>query len=295
MKVLGQALKPYNAEQRLFLIAQVALVYTGARVLNAIFSKDHNPHWEPAMWDKVIVGNRAYSGRFLVSDISNALHDPIAFGAGRIGPWPKTAIDAFVQRDWRTGARMDVPFKTDNRALRAVQIMAKDAGSWMIPVGVEGFLPGAPVKEQSKGSQIAQALVGVGSRKYTPETQMYDAAAKFNKSSPDAKTQAFQKARDDRGQAESDYRKLTDLLDAGRMVDAKKEYQDLLAGGKTAANVASHYQGIFRPFTGNLDRERKFKASLSPDDLKAYNEAIDLRRDRRDKFNQIKAGAGSGQ
>jgi len=292
-KVVGQALKPYGAEQRAFLIAQVALVYTAARTLNALFSKDHNPHWEPAMWDKVVIGNRAYSGRFLVSDISNAIQDPVTFGAGRIGPWPKTAIDAFVQRDWRTGARMDVPFKTDNRALRAVQIMAKDVGSWMIPVGAEGFLPGAPVKEQSKGSQIAQALAGVGSRKYTAETQMYDAATKFNKSAPDAKTQAYQKARDDASWGESPYRKLTDLIDAGRIEDAKKEYQELLSQGKTAANVTAHYQGIYRPFTGNATREKAFKASLSPADLKVYNEAIQLRAARRDTFKQIRQGVAA--
>ncbi len=284
LKVLGQALKPYNAEQRYFILAQAALVYTGARVINAIFRKDHDPMWDPRLWDKVVLGDRAYSARFLVSDYGHLIQDPVDFAAGRVGPYPKMAIDALVQRDWRTGSRLSVPIETDNRAVRAAEIMAKDFGSWLLPMGAEGFAPGAPAREQTKVSQAAQALAGIGSRKYSAETQLYDAAAKFNRNSGPA-GQSYQKARDAEARVEGQYRKLDDLLDAGDVAGARKEYNALRAEGHTDEGFLRHFAD--RPFTGNAARELQFKQSLSPAEQQQYQAALQTRQTRRENFGKM--------
>jgi hypothetical protein len=257
-------------------------------VLNALFNEDHDPHWEPKNWDRFIYRGRSYGARFLVSDISSAMHNPGEFAAGRVAPGPIALTEGLYGRDLRTGARKEVWIETDNPAFRTVQIMAKDSASWLVPVGAEGFLPGAPAREQTKVSQASQSLLGIGSRKYTAQTQMYDAAAGFNRGSSDAKANLFQKTRDSDAKMESQYRKLDDLLDAGDMDGAKKEYKALIAEGHTAQNIATRYNGIFRPFTGSAARERTFKASLSTEQLKTYNEAIQERKARRDQFNKIR-------
>jgi hypothetical protein len=285
-KVVGQALKPYNAEQRYFLLAQAALVYAGARVLNQLL--DGNPHWESENALRVVYKGRAYTARFLVNDIANMVQDTPGFAAGRLGPVPRSGFEAVTGRDMRTGARKETVIETTNPAFRSAQILVQDLAQWLAPVGIEGVLPGAKGREQTAPGQVALALAGVGSRKYTAETQTYEEATKFNRRSPDAKAQLFQKTRDADAKTEGQYRKLDDLLDGDDLKGAQKEYEALIAEGHTPANMAARYRGIFRPFTGNAKREKDFKESLSPADRKIYDEAIQRRKERRDKFNQLR-------
>jgi len=289
-KVVGQAGKPYNAEQRYFLIAQAALVYALARILNYLL--DDDPHWEAENALRVIHKNRAYSARFIVNDIGHLLQDPAGFAGGRLGPWPKALYESITGRDMRSGARIDVPIQTDNGALRATQILLKDLAMWGLPIGTEGFLPGATGREQTTLGQFGVGLLGVGSQRFTPETEMYRAAAEFNRKSTDPKTLLHQQTRDEAVKETSVYRKLDVLLEAEDYAAARKEYQSLLADGRTADGIKNRYKAmskdhLARPFSGSQEREKQFKASLTPEQLREYQRAIELRKQREQAFQKM--------
>ena len=285
-KVIGQALKPYNNEQRVFLLAQAAGVYTLARVLNSVFSDDHDPHFEPRNWDKVVIGKRAYSARFIVSDAANFARDMlglsgwkqhgIPFISGRLGVTPKLAIESLTGKDLFTGQDTGGFFST----------LIKDVGEWMTPMGVDGFLPGSSAKGQTGLASAIAATVGVSSHKETASGQIYQQAAQFNRQSPDIKARNMQAERDKVG-GESPYRGLDNTLDAGNMNDAKAEYQKLIASGYTPAQIAQRYNKTPPPFTGNSQREIQFLNSLSPADQKVYREAQTERRERQQAFAKM--------
>jgi len=290
-KVVGQAGKPYHAEQRYFLLAQAALVYAAARILNYLLD-DGDPHWEAENALRVIHKGRAYSARFIVNDIGHLLQDPAGFAGGRLGPWPKALYETVTGRDMRSGARIEVPFKTENGALNAAQILIKDLAMWGLPIGTEGFLPGATGREQTTLGQFGVGLLGVGSQRYTPETEMYQLAAEFNRKSPDPKTQLHQQTRDDAVKETSVYRKLDVLLEAGDFKAARKEYDALIAEGHTVIGIKQRYNAttgdhLARPFSGSVEREKKFKTSLTPEQLQEYNRAVQMRKEREKAFKAM--------
>ncbi|HVX56932.1 MAG TPA: hypothetical protein VHA37_04320 [Candidatus Saccharimonadales bacterium] len=286
-KVVGQALKPYGREQRYFLLAQAAVVYGVCRALNLLLDKD--PHTEPENALSVVAGGRAYSARFLVNDLWHLAQDSKSFASGRLGPVPRTLWDTVAQRDMRTGARLDVPFKTENNVWRAAQIAAKDVLMWLPPVGTEGLLPGAAGREQTGPGQLALGLVGVGSRKYTAQNQVQQWAADFRRNSPDAKTARLQEQRDNEAGQASDYRKLDALLDAGKPDQAAEEYEQLVKAGHDASSILRRYAGIARPFTGSKATEAQFRASLTPAQSVIYDRALTEREARWTAFQAMLA------
>ena len=294
-KVIGQAFKPYNKEQRIFLLAQAAGVYTLARVLNSIFSDNNDPHFEPHNWDSVVIGKRAYHARFIVSDAANLARDLLGLGSfnqhgipfitGRLGVLPKTAIEAATGKDLFTGQDKDGLFDANSGLLKAFSVVAKDVAEWMTPMAVDSFIHGTSGGQTPAGS-LGTALFGVSSKKETASGQIYQQAAQFNRQSPDIKARNMQAERD-KGGGESPYRGLDNTLDAGNMSDAKAEYQKLIASGYTAAQIAQRYDKTPPPFTGNSQREIQFFNSLSPADQKVYREAQTERRERQQEFAKI--------
>jgi len=289
-KVVGQALKPYNREQMLFILAQAALVYVAARIFNLLL--DDDPHWEPENALQVIHGGKSWSARFIVNDMLHAVTDPAGFASGRLGPWPRTGFEMITGRDMRTGARKDVPIDTENPAFRAAQIAAVDLAQWLIPVGADGLLPGATGREQTGPGQFALGLVGVGSRRYTAETEMFQLAAKFNRGSEDPRANRQQKMRDDAPKQQSAYRKLDVLLEADDLAGARKEYAALQKEGHTKDAIAARMKAITdghlaHPFTGSQEREKQFKASLTPEQRMEYERAVALRKERAAKFSRM--------
>lgn len=295
-KVVAQAFKPYGREQRYFLLGQAAFVYMAARSLNYLFNRD--PHWEPENALSVIYAGRAYSARFIVNDLFNLAKDVgssangvgMGFVAGRLGPFPRAGIEAVTGRDLRTGVRKDVPFPTDIKALRAAQIVAKDLAEWFIPMGVESLLPesmtGKAAGGDSKLSELGLALVGVGSHKYTAQTQMYQMASSYNRASPETQAQHFQARRDAEAHAASAYVKLDNLIDAGEMDRARKEYDALLEEGYKADSIERHYEHA-QYFTGSAARERAFIQTLSAGQKQTYAQAQADRTARAAKFRTM--------
>ena len=282
-KVVGQAFKPYNAEQRIFLLAQAASVYGLCRVANALFSDDNDPHFEPKNWDSVVIGKRAYHARFIVSDAANLARDlmggysgfkqnGIPFITGRLGVVPKTTMEAVSGKDLFTGANKDGLFDTDNPLLRAFSIVAKDTAEWMTPMGVDGFLPGAAKAGQTGLGSAAVATVGVSSRKESPSSDVWNLARQSNLASKDPLAVQYQKRRDNETGLPSDYRALNNLLDAGQLDKAKAEVAALEAAGKTEEQITKHYERNTY-YTGSQAREEAFTATLTPPQKKLYERA----------------------
>lgn len=284
LRVVGQALKPYGAEQRKMLILQVGILYVGARVLNQLL--DDDPHWHDNPFSVVYKG-RAYSIRTIVGDFYHLLNDPASFAAGRLAPLTKILMEDAVMggRDLRTGARKDVPFDTQSKSFRMAQNMVMDLANWLTPIPAEGLLPGAAGKDQSIAG-MALSSGGVGSRKFSAVNQVRDLAADFNRNSPDAKAKNFQSDRDSGSFGHSDYAKLDALLDAGDTAKAAAEYKALLAEGKTPALISARYDRTI-PFTGNHQREMQFVNSLTPEQKATYKKARAEQQSRQDAFKKL--------
>ena len=295
-KVIGQAFKPYNQEQRIFLLAQAAGVYGLCRILNATFSDDHDPHFEAKNWDSVVIGKRAYHARFIVSDAANLARDLLGLGAfdqhgipfisGRMGFAPKTAIEAVTGKDTFTGQDKDGLFSTDNPALKAFSIVAKDVAEWMTPMAVDGFIGGAK-KGQTGLGQVAAATFGVQGTKQNATGNVWNLARKFNLNSSDPKAVNYQKNRDISGGRPSAYRGLDNLLDAGATKQAQAAYDALKASGHSAEQIAARYDRTV-PFTGNQTREAQFFNSLTPQQKATYQQARAEQRQRLAAFNALR-------
>lgn len=283
VKIFGQALKPYGAEQRRMLGLQFAAIYVGARLLNSLFDKD--PHWEPENAFSLVVNGRAYSLRTVVGDAWHMLKDLSSFASGRLSPLGRIAIETITQRDLRTGARKEPPIQTNWLPSRIVQNLLADLAKWHIPVWAEGLLPGAKGREQGV-LDAALSSVGVGSRKYTAETQVAGWARDFNRSSSDPHARTEQRQRDSEARTEGSYRKLDALLDAGKLAQAATEYQALQADGHKDKDIAGHYDHA-RPFTGTKAGDKAFENSLDPGQKQMYERALAERKKRQDAFDEL--------
>jgi hypothetical protein len=167
---------------------------------------------------------------------------------------------------------------------RVAQNLVVDLARWLVPMSIEGALPGATGREQTPGGMVLASL-GVGSHSATASGQMYQAAAEFNRHG-DAKTQKNQLRRDAEPSGNGDYRKLDDLLDAGDLKGAQREYDALKADGKSPDTIQKRYNR-FAPFTGNATQEQKFKASLSPEQQKVYAKALAEHQTRVQAFSRL--------
>ena len=158
---------------------------------------------------------------------------------------------------------------------------------------LKGFLPGASRREETPLSSALASQLGITSHQYTANTQMWDAAAKFNSNSPDPKAKLYQQERDAEAQGESDYRGLDDSLRAGDAKGAKQQYQALIAQGHTPSSIAKRYQvytdagTLARPFTGNQTRERQFTQSMNDGQRATYRSAIDERKTLQQAFQKM--------
>lgn len=298
MKVVGQAFQPYHREQRYFLLAQGLIVYGLCRAANLIL--DGDPHWEPENALSVVHNGRAYSARFIVNDLFNAAKDVtqirsrgtvVPFLTGRLGPWTRSIIEGIFGRDLRTGGRKDLLFKTDSGVLRAAEIVAQDLADWLIPIGFEWLKPNQAAREQTTAGTIALGLVGVGSRKYSPATKVFDWAREFNRHSEDPAARTWQRQRDESTYEESIYRKLDNLLAAGDFKRARSEYEELIKDGHTPENIAARYRRATY-FTGSRAREEDFRESLTSDQAKVYDTAQAERAARGEQFQAMIDAAG---
>jgi len=282
-KQTAQAFTKYGGAQRRAIVVQAAAMYALARVVNASLNNGDS-HWEPENALSVVYKGRAYSIRSLVADMFHMVSDPGAFMAGRLGPLPHTIADVITGRDMRFGTRIDTVARTG--VGRAAERALRDTLGWLAPIGTTGFGPGAAKRGETPFGTLAAAQVGLSSRQYTPATQMYDAAAQFNRNNPDPKAQEYQANREAEVYQQSVYKGLDNLLQAGDSAAAQREYKALVAEGHTPAHIEARYQRE-SPFTGSADREAQFKAQLTDSQWAAYQQAIQDRAALKSKFDSL--------
>jgi hypothetical protein len=267
-RVVGQALKPYGHEQRKMLLVQAGLLYVGARVLNQIL--DDDAHWTDNPTSVVYKG-RAYSIRTIIGDALHLINDPKSFAAGRLSPFSRIGIEAITGRDLRTGARKEPMIQTEWVPGRVAQNVVADVANWLVPIPLDGMLPGSTGREQTAAGMVLSS-VGIGSKKFTASMQVHDLANDYNRNSDDPATREWQLRKDGGAYATSPYRKLNALLDAGDIEDAKREIEELKAEGKTAEQISSRYDRHYY-FTGSAARETAFFATLDDHQKKLYKQA----------------------
>jgi hypothetical protein len=265
------------------LIWQAATLYVGARILNSLL--DGDPHWEEENAFSVVYRGRAWGIRTIVGDFWHLLNDPKSFASGRLSPLLRLGYETLAQRDLRTGARKEPPIQTEWMPGRVAQNLVVDLTQWIMPVGFEGLLPGAAGREQGPINTILGS-VGIGSHKFTAQTQVWKWASDFNRNSDDPAARNFQRQRDGAARGEGAYRKLDALLDAGKLEDAAEEYEEIQADGHKPESIRTRYHRTMY-FTGSAAREQLFKAAMNEEQRTMYQRALQERKDREEKFEQM--------
>jgi hypothetical protein len=162
-KFVGQALKPYGAEQSSALIRGALVMYTGARIANQLLNGD--PDWDPAHAFTIRVGNRSFGLRTVQGDLLHLLTDPRSFAYNRLNPLiTKPAIEGILGRD-QYGRQRNAVQQLRDIALGAIPIpfqgLTKQGDAdWkataMAATGVAGY------KYRTKAERMAQEFINKG-------------------------------------------------------------------------------------------------------------------------------------
>lgn len=149
-KFVGQALKPFGQEQRSALLRGAAVMYVGARILNAVMNNGETYADDPEMAFKVKVGQKAYGLRTVQGDILNLVANPRTFAYNRMNPMTVRPFVEFV-----TGRDS---FGRQKSASSQLKDMAKSAA----PIPLQGWI-------QNNGQTWADSIlnsVGLQGGKY---------------------------------------------------------------------------------------------------------------------------------
>lgn len=151
-------------------------------------------------------------------------------------------------------------------------------------------------KEKDTGSsEPAFALAGaVGVKSVKPETaqsQVFSKVRNWMEASTDPKVKRMFELRQSQNFGESEYKDLRIALQNNDMEKAKAAYDELrkIKDPKTI-NLAMrpHSENGPKPFTGSREMERKFVASLKPEDRKIYQDALAEREEIYRRFVKLK-------
>jgi hypothetical protein len=262
-KFVGQALRPYGAEQRAALALMGASLYVAGRVLNQAL--DGDPHYDKPF--SIFHEGREYRLRTVLGDVSELIDKPNTFFMNRLSPFGRTGVEFLTGRDSRGIKR------------NAVE-QAEDFLSWFVPIPAQ-LSPSTTV-----GSQILSS-VGLSNYQHMSQTDTYDAANKWLKSQQDPRIQAMVKKREESTLAESDYKQLKSALLANNIDFAKRELIRLInEKGKTPQDFARSLN-VKKPFTGSNAMEMAFISSLNDEQKNQYNKALQERSLIAERFNQL--------
>lgn len=254
----AQAMKPYGREQRIALGLMFGFLYTGGRILNKTLDDDY--HWNKPF--SVFRDGREYRLRTVLGDAQHLLTDPRSFWYNRISPISRMITEGLTSRDDRGIKR--------NAAEQFVDFL-----SWFKPIPLQ-------TRSDQTIGQAVLASAGIPSKAFGKQQEIYQLSDQWMKSSQDPKVQErYQRLRQET-LPDSPYRPLRDALKRDDLAAARKEYEKL----KQSRNPTEIAQAmrLNRPFTGSLASEARFKASLSPEQMKIYNAAIQERQNQYQKF-----------
>jgi hypothetical protein len=273
----GQAMRPYGKEQRAALYIMGASLYVAARALNKAL--DDNPHWELDKAFSVVHKGREYRLRSVLGDLAELVTDPRRFLYNRLSPVTKTIATVGTGRDYR-GIKLDAKGQ------------ALDFLSWFMPITVGGTEP-------ATGGQRVLGGMGVTNKPVTTSVNsVYEQAREFRGKSTDPKVKAAAERAYKETYAESDYRKLLLALQEddkeraiGEIVKLAVEKGKLTkSAGDRRPNppLIEYFKNLPKmPFTGSVELEKQFIASMDRAQLEQYVDAIKERKNLQTAFFQI--------
>lgn len=261
-RFLGQALKPYGREQRIALGLMGATLYVGGRILNQWL--DNDPHYDKPF--SVIYKGREYRLRTMLGDVQHLITDPRSFWYNRLSPFTRGGMEYITGRD-------------DRGIKRSSLEQLKDVASWFMPIV-------AQKRSDETKTQAALQSIGVSSKKYDAPTQLFQLVDKWKKDNPDPKIQQQYETHRQETLPDSAYRPLRDALQKGDTKQAKVEYQKLI---KTKSVSQINTAMLPRkPFTGSWSTEQKFLRTLSPEQRKLYNAAMQQRQQLYNDYQKLR-------
>jgi hypothetical protein len=267
-RFIGQALKPYGAEQRAALMLMGASLYVTARALNKWL--DDDPHWTKPF--SVFYNGREYKLRTVLGDVSELATDPRRFLYNRFSPWLKIGATVGTGRDYR-GIKL------------TGWEQVKDALSWLVPIPLGG----------QEGANTTQRILGSSgvSNKPAPSAvnNMYKLAADFRdaQAKTDPKLRAEARRAFQETYAQSDYAKLNQFMTSNDNERAVTEIARLLKEeGKDPTTIVKYYTNLpAKPFTGSTLLEFQFVSQLPAEQKAAYARANQERLQLSDHFMQL--------
>lgn len=274
----GQALTKYGGrphiedgklkigEQGKALLFGAAALYLTARILNKQINGSY--HMEPENAFNIIHNGKAYSLRTVQGDILHAATDPQSFVRNRLNPvYGRTAMELASGRD------------TFGRKRSATQ-QAEDAAKTAIPISVRGLFSG---REQSLAESLMNSM-GITEHRESSTQRISQLAEKWKEKN---------KIYGEPGEFiyDPDKDKFRNITLAARYSDKPAVRSEILKAeqaGIPKSAIIKHYNlSAKHLFTGSTKaNEEKFKASLTADQRKQYQDAIRERNDIADKVRQ---------
>lgn len=205
-------------------------------------------------------------------------------GANKLGNIGRAIGIIATGRDPFTGDKI---IGTSRRAMRAALQLVPTPITISQPLQAAGAALGVarPPQEGAVARQVVSSLGFKTEPAPTPGQQVYQLAQSWMRTaSPRMQADAQRRLQEDFGP--SDYRDLRSALAKDDLAGARKAYQALRQQGKTPKQIRQTIQHP-HPFTGSATGERQFRASLSPEDRKLYDQAVQERRKLYQQFQQM--------
>lgn len=263
-RFVAQALTKFGREQMVALGLGAVTLYVTARIINKLLSGEY--HFEPKNAFSVVYNKKAYSLRTVQGDVLHAAMQPGQFVYTRLNPvFGRTGMEFATGRDY---------FGRKRSGLEQL----KDLGTTIVPISMRGVLN---PREQNLWESFLNAF-GITERRSTPVETISQLADNFKKA---------HKIRSEPGEfiydAEKDpFRgiKQASTFSSPETVSTEIE-RAVKKGDVTTEQIKKHFESYAsRPFTGSKKNDQLFYSELSEDNKKIYNDAIQLRREVKTKF-----------
>jgi hypothetical protein len=184
-----------------------------------------------------------------------------------------------------------------NEKLIGVGRRAMAAGAQMVPVPISltqagrlgaSLIPGSPVSGPAPGAVQRQLAASAGFKTEpagTAQRQIYAIADKWKSANPSPKIRAEVERRLKEDFGPSDYKDIRSALLRNDIPGARRAF-DVLRETKEPQVIARAMRHP-HPFTGSQHNERAFRATLSDDQKRLYQEALEERRQLYARYRQM--------
>lgn len=207
--------------------------------------------------------------RSVLGDLDRAITDSGRFFYVRLNPlYSRTAADWLFGRD------------LNGRKLTATQKFISRPLQQLVPIQAQALTR----DDQNLWESFITAM-GISARADSPQQDVHAMVKKWMASNSDPKIKAEAAKREAEVFPPSDYTKLRFALSHNDQKAAQRAYNDLLKTREPHDIYNAMLPG--KPFTSSARNEAKFKRSLSPSEMKIYNQAHDERVQIFDRFNEL--------